>query len=189
MKHKAKIKSLTNEELFRFYLEKQDTDLFAELYRRYIPMLYGLCLKYLGNQHDAQDAVMDLYENVSEKVFQYNVQNFHTWLYSVAKNHCLHQLRKRKQTILTDLESVFMENDTFFTLSDEPQSKKEQKALEFCLQALDKKQRNSLQLFYYQDKSYADIVTITGYTLQKVKSYIQNGKRNLKNCIVKRLEM
>lgn len=164
---------------------------YGELYRRYIPMLYGLCLKYLANGADAQDAVMDLFEDVSHKIKQYEIQNFHTWLYSVAKNHCLQRLRKENKAFFVQFDEAIMENGSFFTLLDRDQSDDEEastSALAVCMNELGKEQRRSIEYFYYQDKSYADIVTMTGYTLDKVKSYIQNGKRNLKNCVKRILE-
>lgn len=171
--------------MFTLYKKERQPDYFAELYRRYIPLVYGLCLKYLSNPDDAQDAVMDIYEEISEKVLRYEVENFHTWLYSVSKNHCLHKLRKSNRTYMLNIEQAFMENGDFFTLIDKEKSVEEENALNFCLNELNKEQRTSIELFYYEEKSYADIVDVTGFTLEKVKSYIQNGKRNLKNCILK----
>ena len=163
---------------------------FSELYRRYIPMVYGLCLKYLGNKADAEDAVMDLFEDVSQKIKQYEIQHFHTWLYSVAKNHCLLRLRKGNKAFFVQFEEAVMENGSFFTLLDGDQSDDEEaSALAFCMNELGEEQRRSIEYFYYYDKSYADIVTLTGFTLDKVKSYIQNGKRNLKNCVRRILEV
>ena len=185
MKNSDKISVKTSQELFTLYKKERQPDYFAELYRRYIPLVYGLCLKYLSNPDDAQDAVMDIYEEISEKVLRYEVENFHTWLYSVSKNHCLHKLRKSNRTYMLNIEQAFMENGDFFTLIDKEKSVEEENALNFCLNELNKEQRTSIELFYYEEKSYADIVDVTGFTLEKVKSYIQNGKRNLKNCILK----
>jgi len=97
LKKRADITKLTNDELFELSRGEDQPVWFGELYRRYIPMVYGLCLKYLGNEADAQDAVMDLFEEVSGKIKQYDIQNFHTWLYSVVKNHCLARLRRENQ--------------------------------------------------------------------------------------------
>jgi len=157
---------------------------FGELYRRYIPMVYGLCLKYLANGADAEDAVMDLFEEVSQKIKQYEIQNFHTWLYTVAKNHCLQRIKKENKNFFVLCGEDVMENGSFFTLLDSDQSNEEETlALTVCMNELSVEQRKSIEYFYYQDKSYADIVSLTGFTLAKVKSYIQNGKRNLKNCV------
>lgn len=185
MKNNNKISDLTNEELFQFYIEKDDMAYIGELYRRYIPKLYGLCLKYLGEKEIARDAVMDIFSGLPQKVRQYEINNFNTWLYSVAKNHCLQVIRKEKQTIFIEIKDDFVENDDSFTLNDKQQSQEEISALEYCLTELPEKQLRSIQLFYFEKQSYADIVDITGFTLSKVKSYIQNGKRNLKSCIVK----
>lgn len=184
MKSRTEITKLSNDELFNLCKKEEQATYFGELYRRYIPMVYGLCLKYLSNEADAQDAVMDLFEDISQKIKRYEIQNFHLWLYSVAKNHCLLRLRKKKQAFFINYDENIMENDSFFTLSDRDNlSEEEDSALAFCINKLGKEQRTSIDYFYYQDKSYADIVFLTGYTLEKVKSYIQNGKRNLKNCI------
>ncbi|VBB45886.1 RNA polymerase, sigma-24 subunit, ECF subfamily [uncultured Paludibacter sp.] len=185
MKDKGKISNLSNEELLDFYKKESRSEYFAELYKRYIPLVYGLCLKYLGNKDDAQDAVMDIYEEVSKKIFQYEIKNFHTWLYSVAKNHCLGKLRKENKNVFLNIDHIIMENEENFTLIDGERSEKEERALSFCLNELNKEQRKSIDLFYFENKSYADIADETGFTLEKVKSYIQNGKRNLKNCILR----
>lgn len=189
MKNKNKISDLTNENLLQTFIESADVAYFGELYRRYIPLVYGLCLKYLNNQEAAQDAVMDIFATLVEKVPQYEIKNFNTWLYSVAKNHCLHVLRKEKQHSIVNIEDVFVENEAIFTLTDKPQSQEETDALAYCLGTLSEEQRVSINYFFYEEKSYADIVDLTGFALSKVKSYIQNGKRNLKSCIIKVLQL
>jgi len=188
LKNKGEISNLSDEELLDLHKNESRSEYFAELYKRYIPLVYGLSLKYLENKDDAQDAVMDIYEEVSKKVFQYEIGNFHTWLYSVAKNHCFGKLRKGNKTVMLNIEQAVMENEDNFTLLDGDKSEEEEKALNFCLNELNKEQRKSIDLFYFENKSYADIVDVTGFALEKVKSYIQNGKRNLKNCILRFLK-
>jgi len=188
LKNNTKTSNLTNEELLRLYIEQNDSICFGELYRRFIPKIFGLCLKYLGEQEAARDAVMDIYGQVSEKVKLYEIANFNTWLYSVAKNHCLQQLRKDNKTIFVKIEDFAVENDAFFTLTDKPQSQEGLAALEYCLETLPDEQQKSVTLFYIDNCSYADIVELTGFALSKVKSYIQNGKRNLKSCIISYLK-
>ncbi|WP_436417442.1 RNA polymerase sigma factor [Petrimonas sulfuriphila] len=185
MKTNRKITNLSNEELFERYKKGRQTMYFHELFRRYIPMLYGLCLKYLGNGPDAQDAVMDLFEDLNQKITNYEISNFHSWLYTVAKNHCLLKIRKDKHVFFEDINESVMENGDFFTPLDEEKVNEEKSALDYCMAKLGAEQRTSIEYFYHEDKSYADIVSLTGYTLEKVKSYIQNGKRNLKNCILR----
>lgn len=189
LKIRTKISEETNDNLLRFFIESGEMDYLGELYRRFIPLVYGLCLKYLQNTELTQDAVMDIFTLLVEKVRHYEIQNFNSWLYSVAKNHCLLALRKEKNINFVNIESAFVENQDVFTLIDKPQTQEEIDALEYCVKTLSDDQRMSIQLFYFDEKSYADIVEVTGYELTKVKSYIQNGKRNLKNCMTKVLNL
>jgi len=188
LKNKHKIAEISNDDLLQLFIEGGDIAYFGELYRRYIPLLYGLCLKYLNDKEAANDAVMDIYSNLPEKVIHYEIKNFNSWLYSVAKNHCLQVQRKDKQTIFVKIEDAYVENEDFFTQIDKAQTQEEISALEYCITTLNEEQQKSIQLFFYEEKSYLDIVEITGFELSKVKSYIQNGKRNLKTCIMKVLK-
>ena len=99
------------------------------------------------------------------------------------------KLRREKELFFVEINEAVMENAPFFTLLDKEKSDEEKTALEYCINELNNEQRQCIERFYYEEESYADIVDATGYTLQKVKSYIQNGKRNLKNCISKVLKM
>lgn len=173
-----------DEDLLKKYLQTNDIVFFGELYRRNIPLVYGLCLKYLEDKDAAYDAVMDIFEDLIDKVSQYDIRNFNTWLYSVAKFHCLHILKKEKRTHFVKIEDAVVENDDFFTLSDVLQTEEETEALMYCIGTLSGEQQISINYFYIEEKSYADIVKLTGFPLGKVKSYIQNGKRNLKSCIL-----
>lgn len=188
MKNRHKISDLTNEDLLRFYKENGDQVYFGELYKRYIPKIYGLCLKYLEDGEAAKDAVMDIYQLLNDKIRNYTIDNLNAWLYSVAKNFCLQTIRKEKHIILVKIEDANVENQVIFNQSDKPQTEEELAALDYCMKTLTEEQQVSVNMFYLEEKSYADIVEITGYTLNKVKSYIQNGKRNLKNCILKILK-
>lgn len=189
MRYKVKINCFSDEDLLLHFRENGDQSFLGELYKRYIPKIYGLCLKYLGNTEQSRDAVMEIYQILNEKIRLYEIDNLNAWLYSVAKNYCLQLLRKEKTINFVNIDSVFMENTVLFNHADMPQSAEEEAALEYCLKILSKEQLQSVQMFYYEDKSYADIVEKTGYALGKVKSYIQNGKRNLKACILKQLEL
>jgi len=161
----------------------------GQLYLRYIPLVYGLCLKYLKKTEDAEDAVNNIYEELTVKIHKYKIENFKTWLYSVAKNHCLQVLRKCQNLIFEEIDERFMDFDEFEHLIDADDDKEKEKALNYCLGTLPEEQRQCIVQFFFDDFSYADIVEKTGYTLNKVKSYIQNGKRNLKICILKKLNI
>ena len=182
--------SETDEELLRLYRNSGKMDYFTRLYDRYIPLIYGLCLKYLQNEDDAQDAVMQLFEDLVTKVMRHEIQTFRTWLHSVSRNHCLQILREKGRVQQVDFQSEFMESEAFLNLLDGDDDNSERiRALQFCMEKLPEKQRISVICFFNDGLSYADIVDTTGFPLNKVKSYIQNGKRNLKVCIEKTCEI
>ena len=178
------ISKLTDEDLLLQYVESGKTEYFGELYNRYISLLYGVCLKYLQDESLAQDAVMQLFEDLLPKVGKYEIKEFRSWLYRVAKNHCLQILRKDKKEITLDYTINIMESDDFLHLLCEEESTEDQlNALHYCMEKLPEEQRASIARFFLEEMSYVDVADSTGFTLNNVKSYIQNGKRNLKNCI------
>ncbi len=177
----------TDEELLLLHHTSGRAEYFGQLYRRYIPLVYGLCLKYLQHAEKAQDAVMQLYEDLALKIDHYEIRTFRTWLYGVAKNHCLQLLRKEKREICVDFNLQIMESDTMDHLFEKSRDDERFEALQKCMEKLPEPQRVSVSKFFMEEMSYADIVDITGYQLKSVKSYIQNGKRNLKICIEKQI--
>lgn len=180
---RTKAVSETDNELLHRYKTTGKSDCLGRLYDRYIPLVYGLCLKYLQNGDDAQDAVMQLFEDLISKVLQHEIRDFRTWLYSVARNHCLQILRSKANTIQIELFTDVMESDERLHLFEDDDDNERIPALQKCMEKLPETQRSTIQLFFMEDHSYADIVDVTGYSLKSVKSYIQNGKRNLKICV------
>ncbi len=174
--------SRSDEELLQMYLRTGRTEYFGELYDRYIPLLYGLCLKYLRQSEAAEDAVMGLFEQLQPRIKQYEIRVFRTWIYSVAKNHCLQLMRREKPIIKVEIKDDLMESDPVLHLLDEGGR---EAALAECLKKLPEPQRIAVTLFFMEELSYADIVERAGYSPTAVKSYIQNGKRNLKICLEK----
>lgn len=187
--NKKKPVEYSDEELLELYRDSGDSEYFGQLYNRYIPLVYGVCLKYLQDEDRSQDAVMEIFENLLPKVAAYDIKVFRTWLYSVVKNHCFHLIKSNKREIAVDFDSNLMESDSVLTLFGEETDDEQESALNYCMAKLSEPQRVSISKFFYEDMSYADIVEATGYDLKSVKSYIQNGKRNLKNCIESRLKL
>ena len=109
----------TDEELLQYYINTGKSDSFGQLYDRYIPLVYGVCLKYLRDADEARDAVMQLFEDLLPKVPQYEIKVFRTWLYRVAQNHCLQILREKERTVQVELHADFMESDEILHLLDE----------------------------------------------------------------------
>jgi len=167
-------------------MQTNSSDYFGELYNRYIPLIYGLCLKYLPHTEEAEEATMELFKILLPKVSGYEIEDFKTWIYSMAKNYCLQIVGKEKPHILIDLDtSIKVEFDNILNLLEENGPKDEIEALNHCIQKLPIQQKNSISMFFKEEMSYEDIAEQTGYLLKTVKSNIQNGKRNLKTCIEK----
>lgn len=171
-------------ELLNRYRESGDLSVLAQLYQPYMPLVYGVCLKYLKDEDLSKDAVMQLFEELINKVKKHEIKQFRGWLYVLARNYCLMQLRSAKKTEIISIDEV-MENSFVWHPDNNNADETTLKALERCMEKLPSAQKQSVGLFYYDEKCYKEIAEQTGYTLNEVKSYIQNGKRNLKICLEK----
>lgn len=169
--------ALDDEALLARYKQSGDLELLGALYHRHMHLVYGVSLKYYKDPEESKDAVMQIFEKLVDVIPDQEIHNFKSWLYVVTRNYCLMALRKQKVEI--DSQSIFMETDYLLHLNGEEQED-HQASLDKALLNLPEHQRRCIQLFYYQNQSYLEIAEETGYALKKVKSYIQNGKRNLK---------
>jgi len=183
--HIKSLASLTDEELLNTFKETADQEMLAQLYLRYTDLVYGVCMKYFKNAEISKDAVMNIYQELLTKLQTNEVQNFKSWLYVVVKNHCLMQLRKEKKNITVEFTPAVMQSEDFTHLDDVLEKENELKKLEFCIEHLPEDQKQSIRLFYLENKCYNEIVDTTGYDWSKVRSLIQNGRRNLKICMEK----
>lgn len=180
------IKALTDAELIADYKRKGDAELVGELYKRYSHLVYGVCLKYHKNEDESKDAVIQIFENLLEDLKKHNIENFKSWLHSVSRNHCLMALRKNQTLQKRENEYEYsLGNNNTETFDFEPHEKETKEvqltALEQGLTTLKEEQRVCIELFFLQEKRYEEVADITGYSTKQVKSYIQNGKRNLAN--------
>ncbi len=189
MESKLNISSLSDLELVSQFKQTNNNDFFVVLYQRYTHLVYGVCLKYLKNTDNSSDAVMDIFEKLMVDIKRHEVQNFKAWLYQVSKNHCLMHLRKKNQNIV-DIDwaenklSQSVEFDTHLHLTNNQQMQQEALLMD-SLKQLSSEQKICVELFYIQNKSYQEISDQTHFTINQVKSYIQNGKRNLKLLLTK----
>jgi RNA polymerase sigma factor (sigma-70 family) len=174
---------LTDLELLAQYKENGELPLLGELYTRYQSLVYGVCLKYLKDRDDAKDAVMQLFEKLIPTLLTHEVENFKSWLYVTARNHCLMQIRARKSKFTQEFSPDFMENQLLLHPEEEPDLEGNLTKLEDCIETLINEQKQCIQLFFLKERCYKDIATATGFDLNQVKSFIQNGKRNLKICM------
>ena len=151
--------NITDEELLKRYCDSGDLVYFVEAYKRYMPLMYGVALKYLKRPEDAQDAVMQLFEELIVKVKAVEIQSFKAWLYTCIRNNCLMEIRKKSKNLSISLDDSFM------------------------VEGLPERQRVSVKYFFLDELSYKEVEERTGFSSKMVKSFIQNGKRNLKLCL------
>jgi RNA polymerase sigma-70 factor (ECF subfamily) len=157
----------------------------AKLYLRYTDLAYGVCLKYLKDGETAKDAVMNIYQELLQKVPKHEINNFKSWLYVLVKNHCLMYLRSAKKMVIINTETEFMQLGENLHLEVVEERERQLTHLENCIEQLPNAQKQSIRLFYLQSKCYNEIVEETGIEWAKVRSLIQNGRRNLKICMEK----
>ncbi len=183
---KNNYENFTDTELLEKYYSTNTIDLIGILLQRYTLLLFGTCMKYLKDETKSKDAVQQIFLKVLNELPKYKVTFFKSWIYMIAKNHCLMLLRNK--TEFKSLENFEIEND--FELDKDELIIKEQdfEFLELSIKELNVEQQNCIQQFYILKKSYAEISKTTGYNLMQVKSHIQNGKRNLKILITQKRE-
>lgn len=175
-------------ELASEYTSSLNPDVLGVLYQRYMHLVYGACLKYFKNRDAAKEAVIQVFEKLMAEVPKQQIANFKPWLYVVTKNFCLMELRKQKAGLRREL--LFMENLPAFVENepdvhplDSGNGQELTDALQRCIAKLKDDQRRCIELFYFDNRCYNDIAQLLNLDAKKVKSYIQNGKRNLKICI------
>ena len=172
-------------ELVAIYRQSGDLKVLGDLYQRYMELVYGVCLKYLKEPEQAQDGVMQIFEELVLKLKKHEVENFRGWLHQVAKNHCLMQLRTPKNLKTVELPALLMQNEQDVHLNGVMEKEENFQKLEKCIASLSDDQRMMIKLFYLEGKCYNEIAEITGYEWNHVRSLIQNGRRNLKLCMEK----
>jgi RNA polymerase sigma factor (sigma-70 family) len=180
-----KYNQIADQELLKKFYADKNNEWLGILLHRYTLLLFGVCMKYLKNEDEARDAVQQVFLKAITELHKYKVDYFKSWLYMVAKNHCLMQLR-HKNKLPADID-----NHGYVPAPEPADIRQLQQkdnllaAMEKAITLLNKDQQQCITLFYLQKKSYQQITDITGYNMLQVKSHIQNGKRNLKILLLR----
>lgn len=186
LKKNNHINTFTDEELLTKYKESGHTEYFGVLYSQYVPLLYGMSLKYLCDENKAYAAVVDLFEDLLPQINDFEINHFRTWLYRAALDHCMQILLKENEDVRIDTFNESTESDEILhLLCEERDNNERMQAMQNCLSRLPDGQRVSITHFFTNEMSYADIAEKTGYSLHTVKNNIRNGKRSLWNCLNK----
>ncbi|MFT3705511.1 MAG: sigma-70 family RNA polymerase sigma factor [Agriterribacter sp.] len=170
------------------YKKNNRLEVLSQLYQRYMELVYGVCLKYFKEPERSKDAVMNIFEELVQKLQVHEVTNFKSWLHTLTRNHCLMQLRTPKNLKTTEFNHEYMQSEEIVHLNGMLEKEAQFGKLEKCMDTLPAQQKESVQLFYIEQKCYEEIVNITGFEWNKVRSYIQNARRNLKICMEKEEE-
>lgn len=180
------IGQLSDKDLVLLYKTTHDKQLVGELYKRYAHLVFGMCLNYFKDRDDAKDIVLQIFEKLFDELKKREVENFKAWLTFVVRNYCISEIRKKNTQANRNEEYHYELKQQAFVVDAEDAKEKENgfEKLENALNNLNPFQKKCIELFYFKNMSYTQIVEITGYSVNEVKSYIQNGKRNLKLLIL-----
>lgn len=181
-----KYQHITEAELLQKFATDGNNFWLGILLQRYTLLLFGVCMKYLKNEDTAKDAVQQIFLKAIIEMQKYKVDYFKSWLYMVAKNYCLMKLRDKH--IFLDVDDVKPLADDDFDIAALQDKEQTLNLMEECLDYLQPDQKTCVTLFYLQKKSYVQIVGVTNFTMMQVKSHIQNGKRNLKLLVEKKMK-
>ncbi len=226
LENSPSLSALTDLELVALYKSNKDKSTLGVLFKRHTKFVFAVSMKYIKDQDKCKDIVMDIFEQLFDKLLKHEISNFKPWLYSVVKNNvedlifdlskhevskdyflelrnvdrttdyenqCLHEIRNNRHYLKDEWyeknngEDV-MENNPFLYPDREIVLNEQFIKLEKGITELSEEQKTCIELFYLHDKSYEDISNMTGYDMKKVKSYIQNGKRNLKIFLLRNHE-
>lgn len=173
----------SDKELIQLYKKTGDLAVIGQLFTRYASLVYGICLKYVKDRDEAKDAVMQVFERLISTLKSHEVENFKSWLFVTVRNHCLMDMRSKKGKFTEEITDQLVENAFLLHLEEEDGLEQNLQKLEDCIDRLVDGQQQCVRLFFIDEKCYKDITTVTGFDLNQVKSFIQNGKRNLKICM------
>ena len=185
---KSRLDHITDQELLDQFYADYDNNWLGILLQRYVLLLFGVCMKYLKNEEEAKDSVQQIFLKAITELHKYRVNYFSSWIYKVARNHCLMKLRDRQGrvslAVMDDLPLVIPDGQAEDNLLQKEQVLQ---LMALSMEELNEEQKRCVTLFYLEKKSYQEIASCTGYSTMQVKSYIQNGKRNLKISLDKKL--
>lgn len=179
---------ISDQELLEQFYADHNNEWLGALLQRYTLLLLGVSMKYLKNEEEAKDSVQQIFLKVIQELHKYKVEYFKSWLYMVAKNHCLMRIREKQGRPTTEISErhvatpgeetdrqAMLQNDHTLDL------------MERSLAELNPEQQQCVTLFYLQKKSYQEVSEATGFSMLQVKSYIQNGKRNLRLLVERKM--
>lgn len=185
--HSQKYNHISDTELLQNFYTDHDNKWLGILLPRYTLLLLGVCMKYLKNEEDARDSVQQIFLKVIHELHKYKVDYFKSWIYMIAKNHCLMKLRGNKNFSVELNEQLTPADSENIDINDHIEKDRLLYKMQEAIKKLNPEQQQCVNLFYLEKKSYSEVAGITGFSLLQVKSHLQNGKRNLKLMMIESL--
>ena len=182
-----KLNHIEDKELLARFYSYHNNEWLGELLPRYTLLLFGVCMKYLKNEEDAKDCVQQIFLKAINELHKYKVEYFKSWIYMIAKNHCLMKLRDKGKYTSEITERIASTPDTAEEKNLHIEKDNTLSEMQSALRQLNHEQQLCVTLFYLQKRSYTEIAAETGYSMMQVKSNIQNGKRNLRLLLEKKI--
>lgn len=143
---------------------------------------YKLAFTYLGNTHDAMDAMEEMIVILYEKMNQLKKESsFYSWSKTILVNHCKLVLRKQKKIVLLDdFTSVQLDDVDHFSNHNPYQNIEQKVDIQQALLRLNADQREAIELKYFHDLDNQTIANMTNVSIGTVKSRVFNGLSKLK---------
>jgi len=186
LRTKRKTSQLSDEQLIALYRHSDDMDALGYLFDKYQDLIFGVCMKYFKQPQDSEDGTMAVFEVLVKKLRTHDVHNFKSWLYVLTKHYCLQVLRQKSKSFAQASEVILMHLMNEVHPDDVDLIESSEEGLRECIQTLAADQKRTIELFYFEAKSYVEIAEMLSVDKEKVRSFIQNGRRNLKTCMKKK---
>ncbi|MCL5096491.1 MAG: sigma-70 family RNA polymerase sigma factor [Candidatus Omnitrophica bacterium] len=172
-------------------VKQGDVAAFEELVEKYQQPVMNLLSRSLGDPAEAEDLAQNVFVQVFKSARRYRpTAKFSTWLFTIARNLCLNELRRRSRHPADSLDATFPDNE------DQPQRQVQdsgvclptdalmhgelERLIEQSLAELPETQRTAILLFREEEMSYEEIAQVLGTSLSATKSLIHRGRETLK---------
>lgn len=166
-----------------------DAEAWGELYRQYAGAIFRFCRRALASREDAEDATMEIFVKVREKLEQYDPQRpFQAWLYKVSANHCWDLLRRRRvrqDLEAGDVESLPLEHPDPGQLERMVEERTGHEVRQ-ALERLPARSRMALLLRYYSEMSYDEIAEALGIRRAFVGVVLLRARHQLREALGQR---
>jgi len=172
-------------------VKQGDSDAFAQLVEKYKQPVINVVFRTLHDATEAEDIAQNVFVQVYKAADRYKVSaKFSTWLFTIARNLCLNEIRRRSRHPAESMDAPHPEQEDqplhqfedkkTFTPPESLLQGELQAKIEEALADLPDNQRIAILLCRQDELSYEDIAEVLGCSLSATKSLIHRGRETLK---------